>query len=102
MRVSIRLAPLNGSEKLNQNSASETSSVELGAERAALVDEPGQRLREHGGEDGGGDQQQRDLADAVARWCGAARRGRRARRSGESVGNRTVATATLKMPCGSM
>ena len=28
VRVSSRLAPLNGSEKLNQNSASETSSVE--------------------------------------------------------------------------
>ena len=66
VRVSSRLAPLNGSEKLNQNSASATVVGRGGAELPALVDEAGQRLGEHGGEERGGDQQQGDLADAVA------------------------------------
>ena len=102
VRVSSRLAPLNGSEKLNQNSASAHLVGRGGAELPALVDEPGQRLGQHGGEERGGDQQQRDLADAVAAGGAQARRSRGGRRSGDSVGKSTVATATLKMPWGSM
>ena len=66
VRVSSRLTPLNGRLKENQNSASETRSVECGP-NAVLVDQPRDRRGEHQRDRRRRDQQQEDLAHAVAR-----------------------------------
>ena len=66
VRVSSRLAPENGIENENQNSASRHRVGRRRAELAALVDEARERLREHRGPDRGRDQEQRDHPHAVA------------------------------------
>ena len=68
---------------------------------AVLVDQAGDRHGQHRQQRRRRDQQQVDLADAVAQRAPHARRiaGAAMRLS---VGNSTVATATLKMPWGSM
>ena len=65
-RVSISTKPLNGRLNANQNSASAVSSRRLRRPLAALVDEPHHRLAQHQHRRAGGDQQQRDLAQADA------------------------------------
>ena len=102
VRVSSRLKPENGRLNENQNSASAVWLVDSASNVAALVDEPRDRLGEHERDRGGRDQQQRDLARCR---CACVRRSPskswRAT-SRLSVGNSTVATATVNMPWGSM
>ena len=94
MRVSSRFAPANGSENENQNSASDTASVDAGVELAALVDEPRDRLREHERRRRGRDQQQRDLPHAGAARAAQAVEVAAGGEAADSAGNSTVATAT--------
>ena len=66
MRENSRLTPWNGSEIDHHSIAVGGEVGGRGAERAALVDEPRDRLGEHGHQHGARDQQQADLAHAVA------------------------------------
>ena len=95
------MKPLKTSPALNAASAPATTGVWAGVPVAALVEQPDDRLGEHGADDRGRREQQRDLADPVRDRVGEARRSPRDA-SRESVGKSTVAIATENIPCGSM
>ena len=73
----------------------------VGRELAALVQQPHDRLGEHGGGDARRHEQERDLANAYGNGVAEAAMSPRAA-SLEIDGNSTVATATENIPCGSM
>ena len=85
VRVSSRFAPANGRLKREpEQRRRTTSSVDGGAERAALVDEPRDRLGERERRRRARDQQQEDQPHAVAaRSAAGRRRSRRAARRRE-------------------
>ena len=85
----------------NAASAAATTGVWSRRELAALVEQPHDRLGEHGGGDARRHEQEGDLAHADGHGAAEAVHVTRAA-SREMAGNSTVATATENIPCGSM
>ena len=92
VRENSRLTPWNGSEIDHHTSASVTRSVASGAELAALVDQPRDRLGQHRHQHRAGDQQQADLPHAVghrpAQVVGGPARGEAGQRGEQDRGDR--------------
>ena len=101
VREKSRLAPCAGSDSAHQNMPCRDEVRGVRPERAALVDEPRDRLREHHHEHRRGDQREQDLAHAAGhRPAQAVVMSPRAARR-DIVGNITVAMAIENSPCGS-
>ena len=102
VRVSSRLMPAERQAEGEPEERDRDEVRRLGVELAALEEQPHDRCREHDQERRRGDQQQVDLAHADPDARGACRATSRLAAMRLSVGNSTVATATLNSPCGSM
>ena len=102
VRVSSRFRPPNGRLNANQNSAIETRCVDCAVKWPRWKSSRTIGFGEHHQERRRGDQQQVDLAHPDADARGASRSTSRLAAMRLSVGNSTVATATLNSPWGSM